>query len=121
MAYVKGLVSVVIPTYQRSDLLTRAIDSVLNQSYEQIECIVVNDNVPNDKYSLALYDLLKQYSVDDRFKFIEQEKHEIAGLEKPRENILLFWMMMIGGNHRKSNVKSILFKANPTHVVALVL
>ena len=80
MAYVKGLVSVVIPTYQRSDLLTRAIDSVLNQSYEQIECIVVNDNVPNDKYSLALYDLLKQYSVDDRFKFIEQEKH-INGAE----------------------------------------
>ena len=80
MSYVDGLVSVIIPTYQRSDLLERAIDSVLNQTYTKIECIVVNDNIPNDEYSLVLYEVLKKYKSDDRFVFIEQEKH-INGAE----------------------------------------
>ena len=80
MAYVDGLVSVIIPTYQRSDLLSRAIDSVLNQTYKDIECIVVNDNIPNDEYSMVLYKLLEKYKADDRFVFLEQEKH-INGAE----------------------------------------
>jgi glycosyltransferase involved in cell wall biosynthesis len=37
-------VSVIIPTYKRSDYLIRAIDSVLNQNYPYIEIIVVDDN-----------------------------------------------------------------------------
>lgn len=38
------LVSVIIPTYKRSDFLLRTIDSVLNQTYSNIEIIVVDDN-----------------------------------------------------------------------------
>lgn len=37
------LVSVIIPTYNRSDLLERAVRSVLNQTLSDIEIIVVND------------------------------------------------------------------------------
>lgn len=80
MAYTEGLVSVVIPTYQRAELLNRAIDSVLNQTYPNIECIVVNDNIPNDEYSKVLYGLLEKYKSDSRFVFLEQEKH-INGAE----------------------------------------
>jgi len=41
----KDLVSVIIPTYKRDcDLLKRAIDSVFNQTYKNIEVIVVEDN-----------------------------------------------------------------------------
>ena len=36
-------VSVVIPTYKRPDILPRAIKSVLSQSYENLEVIVVSD------------------------------------------------------------------------------
>ena len=73
--YIDGLVSVIIPTYKRSDMLTRAIDSVLNQSYHEIELIVVNDNEKNDEYSVILYDILEKYKHDSRFIFLEQEKH----------------------------------------------
>lgn len=38
------LVSVVITTYYRNEALSRAIDSVLNQSYDPVELVVVDDS-----------------------------------------------------------------------------
>ena len=37
-------VSTIITTFRRADMLKRAIDSVLNQTYSNIEVIVVDDN-----------------------------------------------------------------------------
>jgi len=73
--YESGLVSVVMPTYKRSEKLSRAIESVLNQSYEKIELLLVNDNEPEDEYTLELKKRVKQYSNDSRFRLIIQEKH----------------------------------------------
>ena len=39
----KPLVSVIIPTYNRRNIVTDAIDSVLHQDYPNIEIIVVDD------------------------------------------------------------------------------
>ena len=46
-------VSVVIPTYNRLDLLPRAIDSVLNQTYDNLECLVINDASQEDPRSIV--------------------------------------------------------------------
>ncbi len=73
--YVKGLVSVIIPTYRRSDMLDRAIKSVLNQSYENLELLLINDNIPNDEYSQALIQRVKEFEKDNRFRLILQEEH----------------------------------------------
>lgn len=80
MDYITGLVSVIIPTYKRSSLLNRTIDSVLNQTYKNLECIVVNDNIPGDEFSKILYKQVEKYYQDKRFVFVEQERH-INGAE----------------------------------------
>lgn len=74
MNMVKGKVSCIIPTYKRSDTLVRAINSVLNQTYKNIEVIVVDDNEPNDRYSLEVQ---KKISIieDPRLRYLQQEKH----------------------------------------------
>ena len=41
------LVSIVIPTYGRPQTLERAVNSVLNQTYRNVEVIVVDDNNPD--------------------------------------------------------------------------
>ena len=38
------LVSVVVPTYARSEMLLRALDSLNRQTYSPLEIIVVDDN-----------------------------------------------------------------------------
>lgn len=74
-SYVKGLVSVIVPTYKRSDKLSRALDSVLTQTYEKIELLLVNDNEPTDQYTIDLKHRIEKYKTDNRFKVIIQEKH----------------------------------------------
>lgn len=42
------LISIIIPTYKRSKLVRRAIDSVRNQTYQNTEILVVDDCSPDD-------------------------------------------------------------------------
>jgi cellulose synthase/poly-beta-1,6-N-acetylglucosamine synthase-like glycosyltransferase len=41
--YVPGLVSVVLPVHEQGDMLGDAIESVLDQTYDPFELIVVDD------------------------------------------------------------------------------
>ena len=68
-------VTCVIPSYKRCDTVTRAIDSVLAQTYKNVEVCLVDDNVPGDEYSQRLQEALKKYDGDCRVRYIAQEKH----------------------------------------------
>lgn len=43
MDIVKPVVSVVLPTHNRANLLSRTIDSVLSQTFADLECLVIDD------------------------------------------------------------------------------
>ncbi len=72
--YIQGLVSVIIPTYRRPVMIERAINSVLNQTYQNLELLIVDDNIKGDEFSLALREMLSAYT-DPRLKLVEQERH----------------------------------------------
>ena len=55
------LVSIIIPTFDTNDSLKRAIDSVLNQSYKNIEIIVVDDNGENTEGNLVAKQIMSNY------------------------------------------------------------
>lgn len=60
--YTQGLVSVIIPIYKRADKLLRAIDCICNQTYKNIESLLVNDNENDDQYTkkqLVLFEKLQ--------------------------------------------------------------
>lgn len=69
------LVSVVIPTYKRPIYLKRAIDSVLNQTYENVELIVVDDNNPDTPARLETEDLMAHYSDNPKVKYLKHDKN----------------------------------------------
>jgi|GEM_PF-595666 len=74
MAYTKDLVSVVMPTYKRSDMLGRAIKSVLSQSYRNLELLVVSDNEPDDEFTNEALILVNSFH-DNRVRVVKQEHH----------------------------------------------
>lgn len=65
------LVTVVIPTYRRANKLPRAIDSVLGQTYRNIEVLIANDNVPGSPEDEATKRRLACYVADGRLREVE--------------------------------------------------
>src|SRR5690606_24922127 len=61
----KYKVSIIIPTYNRAQLVSLAISSVLNQSYDYLELIVVDDG--SNDHTKAVIEL---FSTDNRIKYI---------------------------------------------------
>lgn len=57
----KPLVSVIIPTYKRVKYLERALNSVLNQTYNNIEIIIIDDNDPESNYRIETSELVNRY------------------------------------------------------------
>ncbi len=64
------LVSVLITTHNRSDLLKRAIESVIRQTYKSLEIIVIDDG-STDNTEDVVNEYLKQH---DNIKYIKHIK-----------------------------------------------
>lgn len=71
----KGLVSVIIPTYNRASLLPRAITSVFNQTYANLDVFIIADNC-TDNTSQVLDD----YRNNSKIQIIELSEN-VGGAE----------------------------------------
>lgn len=94
-------VSVIIPTYRRQASLSKAITSLLNQSYGNLEIIVIDDNGFND-YNLSVYDLITNLQKTMIILFILRmrlikvlQKVEISVSGLLQVTLSRSWMMMI--------------------------
>lgn len=47
------LVTIVIPVYKVEQFIERCLQSVANQTYKNIECILVNDVTPDSSMEIA--------------------------------------------------------------------
>ncbi len=63
------LISVIIPSYNRAHIISKSIESVLGQTYKNIELIVVDDG-SSDNTEKELKKI-----ADDRFKYVMLEKN----------------------------------------------
>lgn len=63
------LVSVIVPTYKRADRLEAALRSIQNQTYQNLEILVVNDNVPGSEWDRSTAETLEGFG-DPRLKVI---------------------------------------------------
>lgn len=68
-----SLVSVIIATYKRPNYIVRAINSVLNQTYKNIEIIVIDDNNEGDKFRKLTQKVLQKYITEKKIIYIEHK------------------------------------------------
>lgn len=75
----KVLVSVIVPVYNIQDYLKKCVDSILNQDFENIEIIIVNDGSTDNSFNI----INSNYSGNDKIRIINQENQ---GLSCSRNN-----------------------------------
>lgn len=73
--HTKSLISVIIPTYNRADLIGETLESIIAQTYLNWECIVVDDGSTDYTAELMFFYCEK----DERVKFFERPKTKNKG------------------------------------------
>ena len=72
------LVSVIIPFYRKHEYIYETIDSILNQTYQNFEILIIHDDPLDDKID----DILNLKKKDQRIKVISNQKNIGAGLSR---------------------------------------
>ena len=81
MTFEPGLVSVIVPAYNAQKFLERCLESVLSQTYDQVELIVVDDGSMD-----GTEEILNQfYTSDRRIKVLRHPRGENRGVSKSRQ------------------------------------
>ncbi|UOE38004.1 glycosyltransferase family 2 protein [Chryseobacterium oryzae] len=71
------LISTIVPCYNQAQYLDECLQSVLDQTYENWECIIVNDGSPDNTEEVAK----RWIERDSRFKYLKKEN---GGLSSAR-------------------------------------
>ena len=70
-------ISIIVPCYNQAQYLDECLQSVLEQTYENWECIIVNDGSPDDTEVVAK----KWLEKDNRFQYLYKKN---GGLSSAR-------------------------------------
>ena len=65
----KALISIIVPIYNVEKYLRQCLDSIIAQTYQNFECLLINDGSPDNSA-----DICREYvSKDSRFRYFEKE------------------------------------------------
>ncbi len=67
-------VSIIVPCYKQAQYLDEALQSVFNQTYNNWECLIVNDGSPDSTLQVAEKWVVK----DNRFRYLYQENKGLS-------------------------------------------
>ena len=90
------LISIIVPIYNVEKYLRQCLDSILNQTYQNFECIMVNDGSTDNSKQIV-----EEFLLDSRFRYFEKENGGVSsarnlGIECSGGRTLLLLMQMIG-------------------------
>ena len=72
------LVSVIIPFYKKRKFISETLSSILEQTYENIEIVIVYDDLEKDDLNF----LRKNFSENDKIRIIVNDRNLGAGLSR---------------------------------------
>ena len=85
------LISIVIPIYNVENYLRQCLDSIVAQTYQNFECLLINDGSPDHSA-----DICREYvSKDSRFRYFEKENGGVSsarnlGIEHSKGEYITF-------------------------------
>ena len=87
----KTLISIIVPIYNVEKYLRQCLDSILDQTYEHFECLLINDGSPDNSA-----DICREYVAKDaRFRYVEKENGGVSsarnlGIERSKGQYITF-------------------------------
>ncbi|MDN5372942.1 MAG: hypothetical protein PWR19_1988 [Carnobacterium sp.] len=114
----ENLVSIIIPIYNTADYLDKMIDSILNQTYQNIEVILIDDGSTDESLKKCL-----QYKIrDKRIKVFNQANSGVSvarnrGIQESNGEFLFFFD---GDDYVEQNIVEIMLK-NLTRDIDMVV
>ena len=68
------LISIIVPIYNVENYLRQCLDSIVAQTYQNFECLLINDGSPDNSAGIC-----REYAVkDSRFKYFEKENGGVS-------------------------------------------
>lgn len=93
-------ISIIVPCYNQAQYLDECLQSVLDQTYKDWECIIVNDGSTDNTEELALV----WTEADSRFKYLKMENGGVSrarnkGISRARSE----WILPLDGDDKLGN------------------
>lgn len=85
------LISIIVPIYNVEEYLRECLDSIMSQTYQNFECLLINDGSPDNSA-----DICREYvEKDSRFRYFEKENGGVSsarnlGIEHSKGEYITF-------------------------------
>lgn len=109
-------ISVIVPVYNVEKYIRKCIESIINQTFKDIEIIIVNDGTKDNSIKIA-----EEYLSDKRIKIVNKENGGVSsarnyGLEAAKGEYIFF---MDADDYIEENMLEILYKDSNSNDIVI--